>query len=476
MNVLGKIYLTLAIGGLISISACNLMPSSNTQRNPPKPLHNILIDEDVWQAFNWAAFDQDKIISYGHFQYTVFWDADMVLVLTRRDLRNDAIQNLRFEDYQLSINPKDRHRNIVIGISDGDGRLHMSWDHHSNDLRYTKSNSGFLDNPPKEMSIEDFEPMQRLTPDAPQKVTYPRFLNNNEGELFFIYRSGGSGNGRTVISRYNSHAGEWKVSSGFLFGSTGLYVPWDSSQSRNAYPHDILFDKNNRLHISWVYRETGRSWASNHDLHYAYSDDFGMSWMNNQGTQIADLMEGDAITIEDPGVVVQQIPVYSWTMNTCPMALDSKNQPHIVLYKLPGTFNPEKLEHSPPDSVKKQLRFFHYWRDVEGNWHHQGPIPMPDSLNIIRPDMVISPDDHILFTWASNEGLRSFIASPTDNWKNWKLIELTGPEFTSNNACKHDRRRLKETGILSFTADPNGEKEGSGYMILEFELEGITGY
>ncbi len=271
--------------GVIILTALTIyFISCRSQRNTPtevktqSPLRTILIDHDAWPAFNWAAFDQDKVISYGNYQYSAYWDADKVLVVTRRDLRDHQVQAMRLEQHHLTINPNDRHRNIVLGISPGDGRLHLSWDHHANDLRYTKTRKGFLTQPPGQMSPADFEPAQPLAEGAPQRVTYPRFLNDNNGQLFMMYRSGGSGNGRTVVARYDSEEGQWSVSSGFLFGSEGTYAPWDNSQSRNAYLNEVLFDKNNRLHVSWTYRETGRSWASNHDLHYAYSDDYGLSW------------------------------------------------------------------------------------------------------------------------------------------------------------------------------------------------------
>lgn len=466
----------IALLGLFAFLACSTAPSSPETTRKIQPLTSILVDSAAWPAFNWASFDQDKVISFGDYQYIVYWDSDGVLVVVRRDLRDAEVQALRLEEHRLTINPQDAHRNVVIGISPGDGRLHLSWDHHANDLRYTKTRESFLTDPPPAMTVADFEPKQPLAPDAPQRVTYPRFMNDGQGRLFFVYRSGGSGNGRTVVSRYDSDLAEWTVFSGFLFGSEGLYPPWDSSESRNAYPHDILFDEKNRLHISWVFRETGASWASNHDLHYAYSDDFGVTWMNNSGTQIADLSKDDPIELGDPGIVVWEIPVYSWMMNTCPMALDSKNQPHVVLYKHPDTFRPEELEHNPPDSIRAQLRFFHYWRDVDGQWHGNGPLAMPAGLTIDRPDLVISEQDDVIFTWASNEGFRSFLATAENQWEDWQLLELTGPEYTSDDACKHDRRRLLETGILSFTADPNGEKEGSGYAILEFELEDLIAH
>lgn len=457
------------------LAACatsdELPPSTQTI----SPERKIIVDEDAWPAFNWAAFDQDKVISYSDYQYSAYWDADKVLVVTRRDLRDQSVQALRLEQHFLTINPNDRHRNIVLGISPGDGRLHLSWDHHANDLRYTKTRTDFLTQPPLEMSTSDFEPAQPLADGAPQRVTYPRFLNDHAGELFMMYRSGGSGNGRTVVARYDSANSTWKISSGYLFGSEGTYAPWDSSESRNAYLNEVLFDKNNRLHVSWTYRETGRSWASNHDLHYAYSDDYGTTWKNNAGQQIADLTQDDAIVLDDPGIVIWEIPVYSWLMNNCAMVLDSKNQPHLVHYKLDGTFKPEELEHSPPDSIRAQLQFFHYWRDTDGSWHTSGPLALPEGMTITRPDLVIGPKDEVIITWASNRGFRSLISSQRKKWADWQLVSLTGPEYTSNNACKHDRWLLRKRGIYSFTADPNGEREGSsGYAILDFDLTQLT--
>ncbi len=103
-------------GCLTLLLACNFNHSASGQEDDLKPVRNILVDADVWASFNWAAFDQDKIISYGNYQYTVYWDADMTLAVVRRDFRNDEVQTLRLEPYKLSVNPNDRHRDIVIGL------------------------------------------------------------------------------------------------------------------------------------------------------------------------------------------------------------------------------------------------------------------------------------------------------------------------------------------------------------------------
>ncbi len=432
----------------------------------------VVVDAEVWPHFNWASFDQDKVVSYGDYQYSLYWDVDQVLVLARRDLRTNAFQVLRLPAFRLTINPKDGHRNTVLGISPADGRLHLSWDHHNNDLRYTRSRAAFLSEPPEVMALEDIEPAQPLMPGAPQRVTYPRFVNGPDDVLFFLYRSGSSGSGDSVLSRYDAGAGTWKMVSQRLFGKEGTYGPWENSTSRNAYLHDVLFDGKGRLHVTWVYREAGKSWASNHDLHYAYSDDQGITWKNNVGAQIADLAEGDPIVLADPGIVVQAIPVYSWLMNQCAMTLDAKNQPHVATYKMPEPFKPDILKHSPPASAAIRLTLYHYWRGEDGTWHGSGPLAMPEReiSGIDRPAIVTDADDTVFIYWPSPQGFRCHVAFARDQWQRWAAFCITGPEYTSHDACKHDRRRLREEGILSFTADANGQKGGCGYAFLDFDL------
>jgi len=179
--VLGCLAVQLAVGWA---------PLARGEESTIKPIRKIIVDDNVWPYFNWASFDQDKVVSYGNYQYTIYWDADKVLVVGRRDLRNQNVQALRLPSHMLTTAPRDGHCNTVVGVSGADGRLHLSWDHHCSDLRYTKSRRNFLTDPPAEMSVEDFEPAQPLAPGAPQKVTYPRFLNDGRGRLFFCVSLG----------------------------------------------------------------------------------------------------------------------------------------------------------------------------------------------------------------------------------------------------------------------------------------------
>jgi hypothetical protein len=434
----------------------------------------VVVEEQVWAPFNWASFDQDKIVSWGDYQYTVYWAADRVLTVARRCLTNHTVQVVRLEDHVLAAGlPEPQrynaHRNAVLGISPGDGRLHLAWDHHANDLNYTRSRAGLLTEPPAEIDARDFEPRQPIRPDAPQRVTYPRFFNGPDETLFFFYRSGGSGAGNIALFQYDDDLGLWEIISERLFGLEGVYPAWDNSPSRNAYMHDLLFDAAGRLHITWVYREAGRTWASNHDLHYAFSDDRGQRWKNNAGQLIADIRQGQRIVLDSPGIVVYPIPVFSWLMNSCAMTLDSMNQPHVATYHMSEPFRPEDLRHDPPPEELHRLNYYHYWRDAQGRWHRSQPLPFP--LPLRRPMIVAAPDDTMIIYFATNEGFQAHVARAADRWSRWKTLHLTGPEFTCDDTTKPDRRLLRDRNLLSFTADPHGGQPSRGFAIIDFRIE-----
>ncbi len=410
----------------------------------------VVIDREAWK-WNWSSWDQEKIVTFGRYQYTPYWDADRTFVLARRDLRSGDVQTLRLPMFRLSSD--DRHRNTCLGVSAADGRLHLSCDHHNNPLRYARSRAGLLTDPPPRLEADDFEPATPMLadPKLEARVTYPRFFNDTEGTLLLVYRIGGSGNGDLYLHRYDPADASWSRV-GMLFSSRGTYGPWRNSTSRCAYLHDLLFDARNRLHASWVYREIGASWASNHDLHYATSDDGGITWQNNAGAKIADLARNDPIAIDDPGIVVRKIPVYSWLMNAGCLALDSANRPHVLTYRSRVAHRPEKLQHGPPPQILEELVFVHYWRSEDGTWHGGEPIDLGPT-GTSRVDVVFDRHDNLVFYYPTEEGFRYFTSSADDLWRRWSGPQvLTGPEVTGRDASKHDRLRWRGEGILSFTA------------------------
>jgi hypothetical protein len=317
------------------------------------------------------------------------------------------------------------------------------------------------------MEVTDIEAAQPMLadPKMESRVTYPRFLTDRKGDLFCFYRVGSSGNGNNYLQRYDAKTAKW-TRVGMVFSSRGTYRPWKNSKSRCAYLHDLLFDKRNRLHATWVYREVGASWASNHDLHYAYSDDGGVTWQNNSGKKVADLPAGDPIELQDEGIVVREIPVYSWLMNAGCMALDSRGRPHVITYKLPGVYRPEKLEHGPPADVRKQLCFFHFWCDDDGTWRGGDAID-PGGFLTKRVDAVFDERGTLYFFYPTERRFRCMVSQAGDVWSRWSSHPLTGADLTSNDASKHDRVRWRDEGVLSFTA----KAEPGGFAILDFLLK-----
>ena len=76
----------------------------------------------------------------------------------------------------------ERSRGAALADFEWDGRLHLSWDHHNNPLRYTKTRAGFLARPPQRMTPEDFERKQRLFDDGDRDV-----LTGSSGlDWFFV--------------------------------------------------------------------------------------------------------------------------------------------------------------------------------------------------------------------------------------------------------------------------------------------------
>lgn len=428
------------------------------------------VDDDAWPAFNMASFDQDKVRTFGDFQYTAYWDADKTLVVARRNLLDNTVQTVRLEGRTLTINPRDGHRNTVVGVSPADGRLHLSWDHHCNPLRYGASRAGFITAPPATMTTVDFEPPRPLLSGnaLESSATYPRFLNNPAGALHFIYRQGASGRGDTYVHRYVAADHAWmRVGTTPLFSRRGVYPPWQNSTTRNAYLNDTRFDARGRLHVTWCYRETGATWASNHDLHYAYSDDGGETWHNNAGERVAELSKGNPIELADPGLVVQPIPVFSWLMNQTAMTIDRAGQPHVVTFHLATPERPVgKLAHDPPPEIGARLSLFHYWRTPDGSWHSGGPVTPLRT----RPGILCDRDDNLIVFYAKAGKAMVHVALSGTGWQSWQHAEVAIPGVSLVDVSKPDLGRMQRDGVLSFalvTAEAGGKR---GFALADFAL------
>lgn len=259
---------------------------------------------DGWanNSVNVTVFRKNSLVTYKDTQFIAYYDNDGFLILGKRKLpKGEWI----LHKTQYTGNVSDAHNSISI-MADGDGYLHLSWDHHGHPLRYAKSIA------PLSLELGDKQPM---TGELEENVTYPEFYKMPNGDLIFIYRDGQSGKGNLVLNRYNVKTKTWNQLQKNLIDGEG---------KRNAYAQSCVDDKG-VIHISWVWRETPDV-ATNYDLCYAKSLDGGITWMNSMGEIyilpiIAETSEYAAL-----------IPQNSELINQTAMTTDSKGNPYIATY------------------------------------------------------------------------------------------------------------------------------------------------
>lgn len=468
-------------------------PSMNLTTSPPRipqiPVHDLtVIEENVWPYFNSASFDQDKVISFGDYQYTVYWDANSQLTVGRR--RIDGSEPPQTVHLPESLPPdsqldhrgnkpmnQDGHNNSVLGVSPGDGRLHLSYANWSSPLNYTRSVADFLTDPPATIEPRHFEARQPMTGNDSKRAAYPRFFNDPDGSLFMHHRHGSSGHGWSFLLRYDDASGSWnQIGPGPVFAAEGDYAPTHTNR-RNAYLDSILSDRSGRFHVAWTWREQSHGHDANHGLHYAYSDDCGETWHNNAGEIIGRPAANEGIGIESPGIIVADIPIGTWNINQCGMTLDSKAQPHVVKQHLPVdmAFFDGRGGY-PSMEVRSQLRLYHYYRDVKGDWQVSEALPPPPGMVFgPRPDIVIDRKDNLLIYWPSREkkGIFGYVATASTQWTDWALVQLGDERINSKDGLTHDRNRLRNEGILSFYIDSIPGSKTSDSVIVDFRMSDI---
>ena len=253
-------------------------------------------------SVNVVAFRKNSLVTHHNTQYSAWYDADRFVVLAKRRTGAD-VWEVQKTNYQG--NAADAHNTISIMV-DGQGFLHVSWDHHNHTLNYARSVS------PGSLQLTEKMPM---TGKNERAVSYPEFYRLPNGNLMFFYRDGGSGQGNMVINTYDTSIRQWSQLHRSLISGEG---------KRNAYWQAYL-DTKGTLHVSWVWRESPNV-ASNHDLAYARSLDGGKTWEKSTGEKYA------LPITEATAEVVLAIPQNSELINQTSMAADDNGNPFIATY------------------------------------------------------------------------------------------------------------------------------------------------
>lgn len=253
-------------------------------------------------SVNGVIFRRNSVVSHQGNQYLAYYDSTGSVMLAKRKLASQEWE-LKKTRYQGGVT--DAHRAISIMV-DGEGYLHLSWDHHNNELHYCKSKA------PGSLELSD---EMGMIGSEEQKVTYPEFYKMPDGDLLFFYRNGASGEGDLVLNRYSLVSKKWSRIHDVLIDGEG---------ERNAY-WQVFVDVRGTVHLSWVWRETGDV-ASNHDMCYAKSPDGGENWYKSTGEKyVMPISEANA-------EYAARIPQKSELINSTSMYADSDGNPYIATY------------------------------------------------------------------------------------------------------------------------------------------------
>lgn len=360
---------------------------------------------------NGRSHQQSPLITSRGFQYVTWFDAKRQVCIGRRKLPRGNWEVIRFSDHHFKTN--DSHNTAVIGICEKDGTIHMAFDHHATQLNYRISEVGAAHNPETVKweeglfggvlhTLGDVEPEKR--------VTYPRFFNAPNGNLMLYYRGVTSADGNGVIEEYDGEAHQWTPGLGkFIARDIGVYsARGETSNYRCPYMDSLSF-AGERLHASWIWRDRfERTLPENqHDLCYAYSDDYGRTWHNSAGEVIGETGKS-FIHLDTPGLVVAPIPVDTGLSNQNTHYAYPDGSIHVMLI------------HQGEGSRRKTYQ--HHWRTSTGEWKTES-LPFSGK----RPKLLGTPDRELFVIYSDSSEVKILRGLPKEDGSGWSWSDLPVP-------------------------------------------------
>jgi hypothetical protein len=420
---------------LIILMTCNVVGQ--------KQLNTTLTEVDSgWasNSVNTVVFRKNSLVTYNDTQFIAFYDKQQYVVLGKRKTGEKSWE-LRQTIYRG--NATDAHNAISIMV-DGDGYLHLSWDHHNNSLRYCKGLQ------PGSLDMSEKIPMTGI---AETSVSYPEFYKMPDGDLLFFYRDGGSGRGNLVINTYSIKNKQWTQVHNNLIDGEG---------KRNAY-WQACTDTKGAIHLSWVWRESPDV-ASNHDMCYARSTDGGVSWERSTGEKYQ--LPITSSTAE----YALRIPQESELINQTSMVADDQGNPYIASYwRDPGSLIPQyHIIYKKNKQWKVQNTGF---RTTAFSLSGMGTKRIP----IARPQLLVGgsakkPPVAIIFRDSERENKVSVATSKNLNHQKWRVFDLTTTSVGSwepsyDTELWKERRRLNLFIQNVEQADSEGKADFPPQMI-----------
>lgn len=461
------------------------------------------------RAINGRSHQAQPLVSFGGYQFTTWYrngaNNEQDIILARRDLATNTWDSFDTgynfengdEDGDGSANQRgrwDSHNAIALGVS-GDGRIHLTYDHHVDNLRYlTTRGVGTATLSNAEWRSRTTDPANRIfvpggerdrfnaqDTGSVSRVTYPRFAPTPSGDTVAVHRDGSSGNGDTLFTRYNSGTTttsdgvinqRWSGTHTVIDGNAGSYQDAfnnTTSSNRNAYLNGIDAGPDGTLHLTWTWRESPSD--PNHDILYAYSEDGGNIWRNNDGQIVANRATGQTINVNSPVEVVNLDRTQS-LINQQAQTVDGDGVIHALMW------------HRRDDGINGEFDFvqgerfsgaksayYHYHRDpTTGQWL-RNQLPTSERVGS-RPKIGHDANGDLYAVYTSGGELIVAGATRDENFEDWEILYTDQRRFVSDPLL--DQERLFNDGVLSVFIQDNGPASdvatGTPLRVLEFNV------
>lgn len=475
-----KITFLLGLGILLGVSSVAIATPKAVKVEVTYPNTSAYV-MGTGEQLSGQQFQTDGILTYQGYQYAVYYNLTRNVCIARRKMPVGGWEEVVLP-YRNSVD--DAHNTISMGISAKDGRIHLSYDHHNDDLRYCYSVVGSA-NQPEQMPwvAASFSATTNIMDKAVPNVTYPRFISKPDGNLLFECRYRWSGYGDSYLREYDADTQTWKLIGRYVQGE-------DVTPDACAYINGMSYDKFGKLHITWCWRDDFGG-GSNHDFYYAYSEDHGVSWKDTFGDKKAttDAMDpvfsnttGNCLGQKKVTYMIEKIPYNRGYINQETQDVDSKGRIHAVNSHIPDG----QADDSNWASSRTKARLHHRFRKEDGTWVKRLITVNGVSVNSIRRVHLAIDSYDNAYVMANGYGV--IMASPNDDYATWTLLSDDGKTgFYSEPLA--DKPLLREKGVLSFiylsadrkitvfdylTKNPS-VPNGSGLKAEYFSNENFTG-
>jgi hypothetical protein len=351
---------------------------------------------------------------------------------------------------------------VISCAIDGDGYLHMAWGVHAHPLLYAKSDAPVTGSAPIRMLSLGTAGMTGQE----NAVTYPKFQTLPDGDVLFLFREGGSGNGDWYLHRYDTDTDSWAPVHADGGGiSQPLMLGRGDTPDNCFYPDRMTLGPDGMLHLAGVFRYSGGGvgdsvageigYQTNHRYVYLRSPDGGTTWQRSDGSPI-DLPVVEAAWFQSLGAdhvpeIVEDLPEGYSIMNMSGMTTDSAGRPIIA--------NWFAADAGSGDHTRQYHIYFHngstWQRRTVSARDIDDPATKTLDLNaskMTRPIVLTDADDRIIVVYNDNrfDGITVVFSLPLaqdPDRLHWTRMNLT-TENLGNWEATYDEARWKRDGVL----------------------------